>query len=136
MSDMWMPPQTTRPPLRTAFSAAGTSAPTGAKIMAASSRSRGARSQPPPPPPPGRKNRGGVEPFRRRLFRAARPHRAERACEVLCGGVALAREGEHAPALPDRDLRQDMGGGAEAVEAERLAFAGHAIAAPADQAGA
>src|ERR1035437_6214816 len=83
-----------------------------------------------------RENDGGIERLRRRLFRAARPHRAERAREVLRRRVALAREGEHAPALPDRDLRQDMGGGAEAVEAERLAFAGHAVAAPADQAGA
>src|ERR1019366_6993650 len=83
-----------------------------------------------------RENNGGIEPFRRRLFRAARPYRAERARGGLGGGVALAREAKYAPALPDRDRRQDMGGGAEAVEAERLAFAGHAVAAPADQAGA
>ena len=37
MSLIWMPPHTTTPPLRTALSAAGTSAPTGAKMMAASS---------------------------------------------------------------------------------------------------
>ena len=44
---MWMPPQTTRPPLRTAASAAGTSAPTGAKMIAASSGSGGVSSDPP-----------------------------------------------------------------------------------------
>ena len=36
MSLMWVPPQTTRPPFRTAPSACGTSAPTGAKMIAAS----------------------------------------------------------------------------------------------------
>ena len=47
MSDMWMPPQTTRPPFFTALSAAGTSAPTGAKMIAASSGSGGVSSEPP-----------------------------------------------------------------------------------------
>ena len=47
MSDMWMPPQTTRPPFLTALSAIGTSAPTGAKMIAASSCSGGASSEPP-----------------------------------------------------------------------------------------
>ncbi len=61
---MWMPPQTTRPPLRTAASAAGTSAPTGAKMIAASSG------------------------FGRRLVRAAGPVRAERAGESLAGRIA------------------------------------------------
>src|SRR3970282_741000 len=36
MSLMWMPPQITRPPFFTACSACGTSAPTGAKRIAAS----------------------------------------------------------------------------------------------------
>ena len=40
---MWMPPHTTRPPLRSEASASGTNDPTGAKMMAASSCS-GARS--------------------------------------------------------------------------------------------
>ena len=47
MSLMWMPPQTTTPPLRTARSAAGTSAPTGAKMIAASSARGGVASEPP-----------------------------------------------------------------------------------------
>ncbi len=42
MSLMWMPAQTTVPPGATAWSATGTSAPTGAKMMAASSGSGGA----------------------------------------------------------------------------------------------
>ena len=41
MSLMWMPAQTTVPPLALARSAAGTSAPTGAKMIAASSSSGG-----------------------------------------------------------------------------------------------
>ncbi len=44
---MWMPAQTTRPPFRTAASAFGTSAPTGANRMAASSGSGGAASESP-----------------------------------------------------------------------------------------
>ena len=47
MSLMWIPPQTTRPPLRTARSAAGTSSPTGAKMMAASKSIGGLSSEPP-----------------------------------------------------------------------------------------
>lgn len=47
MSLMWMPPERTEPPLRTALSALGTSAPTGAKINAASSGSRGLASDDP-----------------------------------------------------------------------------------------
>ena len=44
---MWMPAHTTVPPFSIARSAAGTSAPTGAKITAASSRTGGAVSEPP-----------------------------------------------------------------------------------------
>ena len=54
---MWMPAQTTLPPFATAASAAGTSSPAGAKMIAASSSS------------------GGVP--------GARPFRAERARERL-----------------------------------------------------
>jgi len=39
---MWIPAQTTTPPLATAASAVGTSSPTGAKMIAASSSSGGA----------------------------------------------------------------------------------------------
>src|SRR5207244_3352539 len=47
MSLIWMPPDTTVPPFFVAARAAGTSAPTGAKISAASSGSGGGRSEPP-----------------------------------------------------------------------------------------
>ena len=112
MSLMWMPPQTTRPPLRTARSAAGTSAPTGANRIAASSGS------------------GGV------FVGAARPDRAEPAREALRRLVARPGEGEDLAALEAADLRQDMRGGAEAVEADPLARPRRFQAAPADQPGA
>ncbi len=67
-----MPPQTTIPPLRTAASARGTSAPTGAKMIAASSGSGGVSSEPPA------------------------QTRAESARELLRRAVARAREGEDA----------------------------------------
>src|SRR6185312_14216543 len=66
----------------------------------------------------------------------AGPDRTERAREILRGGVARTREGKDPPPLPDRDLGQNVGGSAEAIKPERLALPGHAIAAPADQAGA
>ena len=47
MSLMWMPAQTTRPPFRVARSAAGTSAPTGANRIAASSGAGAGSSVPP-----------------------------------------------------------------------------------------
>ena len=109
---MWMPPQTTRPPLRTWRSASGTRAPTGAKMIAASSGSGGAVA--------------GI------LRRGA----AERQGEGLRFGVAGAGEGVDAAALPDRDLGEDVGGGAEAVEAEHRRLAGQLERAVADQAGA
>src|SRR5438093_1047538 len=49
MSLIWMPAQTTVPPFTTARSAAGTSAPTGAKMIAASSGSGGEASLAPGP---------------------------------------------------------------------------------------
>jgi len=47
MSLMWMPAQTTTPPGATARSAAGTSAPAGAKMIAASSGTGGGSSDGP-----------------------------------------------------------------------------------------
>ena len=44
---MWMPAHTTTPPFRTAASATGTSAPTGAKMIALSSSTGGLSSGPP-----------------------------------------------------------------------------------------
>ena len=112
MSDMWMPPQTTRPPFFTARRAAGTSAPTGAKMTAASSNSGGISSEPPAQTAP-----------------------SERA-NVCDACVARARKGVDAAALPDRDLRQNVCGGAKAVEAESFGCTGHAVTTPADKSGA
>src|SRR5262249_56050062 len=61
---------------------------------------------------------------------------AERTCSALRRQVAYALEGVDPAALPGRDLRQDMGGGAEAIEAERPSLPRLAVAAPADQSGA
>jgi len=47
MSLMWIPAQTTRPPLRTARNASGTRSPTVAKMMAISSGTGGGSSDPP-----------------------------------------------------------------------------------------
>ncbi len=108
---MWMPPQTTRPPLRNARSAAGTSAPTGANRMAASSGSGGASSEPPAHSAPR---------ARAKAWPAASPGRVKAKTRGPASG----------------DLGDDVRGGAEAVEAERPAVAGQLQRAPADQAGA
>ena len=109
---MWMPAQTTTPPLPTARSAAGTSAPTGAKTIAASSSSGAGPAESP-------------------------AHSAPSSSASDCGRVvAAAGEGEHPPALVDGDLADDVRGRAEAVEAEALGVAGHAQRAVADQPGA
>src|SRR5262249_38709593 len=121
MSVIWMPPQTTRPPFFTALSAIGTSAPTGAKMIAASSGSGGISSQPPAQTAP------------RDL---ANPWRAS---------APAAGKGGAAPALPARAWAQNGRGGPDPVEAEPLGprplgavsppCARHAVATPTDQAG-
>ena len=111
-----MPAQTTAPALRTVLSASGTRAPTGAKMMAASSFSGGVSSEPPAQTAPSFSG------------------------EVLAAGVASPGEGEHGVALFRRHLRQDVGGRAEAVKAQILDAPGAAQRdlerAPADQPGA
>ena len=107
-----MPPQMTVPPFLVAERAAGTSAPTGAKISAASSGSGGAAVE-----IPG-------------------PLGAEAARELLRREVARAGEREHEPALMAGDLGDDVRGGAKPVDADRVRLAGHAQAAVADQPGA
>ena len=92
MSLMWMPAQTTVPPGASPPARPGTSAPTGAKMSAASSGAG------------------------RRLVAAAGPCDAELARERLRGGVARAREREHRAALGERDLRDQVRRRAEAVE--------------------
>ena len=97
MSLIWMPPQTTVPPFFVAARAAGTSAPTGAKISAASSGSGGA------------------------AVRVPGPFGAERAGELLRREVAGAGEGEHSRPLMAGDLGDDVRGGAKPVDADGCA---------------
>src|SRR5262249_30725467 len=67
---------------------------------------------------------------------AAGPTGAERKGVRLRGGVAWAGEGIDLATLPTADLSQDMGRGAEAIEADAPASTGELERAPADQAGA
>lgn len=111
MSLMWMPPQTTAPPLRTDASACGTGAPTGAKIRAASSASGAAPVE----------SCAEAAPSARKLRRRA---------------VAGPHKSVDASSFPDRDLRDDMRGGAKTVDPDRSRRARHAQRAPSNQAGA
>ena len=69
----------------------------------------------------------------RPLADGAGPLGADLAGERLRRVVAGSREGEHTPPFVDRQLRDDVGGGAEPVEAEDLAVAGCPQSAVADQ---
>ena len=109
MSLMWMPAQTTTPPGAVARSAAGTSAPAGAKMIAASSGS----------------GPGAI---------ASPAHSAPRPSASSCAASSCgAGEREHPPALVRGDLADDVRRGAEAVEAEALAVAGQPQRAVPDQ---
>ena len=110
MSDMWMPAQTTVPPLPRARRAAGTSSPAGAKMIAASSSS------------------GGVP-------APAHSTPSERA-NALRLFVSFPRHGKQSASLPAGDLRDNVRRGAETVEAKPLGVAGHSQRPVADQAGA
>ena len=109
---MWMPPHTTRPPGRSARSARGTSAPSGAKMIAASSATGGSTSEGP-----------------------ARSHPAP-ARELLRDRVPRPRKHIHLPALPARHLDQDVGSGTEPVQADPVRVPAEAQRAKADKAGA
>src|SRR6266568_3851535 len=102
MSLMWIPAHTTVPPFATARSASGTSAPTGAKMMAASSSSGGTSVESPaqaapiahanacPAASPGRvtDETGAQE---RRSFRIAEPRRqGEAVARVRHHGLGVA----------------------------------------------
>src|SRR4029077_3470487 len=77
-----------------------------------------------------------VEFLRRRLPRGAGPLGAEAAGELLALLVTLAGEDEDASPLVNRDLAENVGGGAETVEADPLGLADQAQRPVADQAGA
>ena len=109
---MWMPAQTTTPPRASARSAAGTSSPTGAKMIAASSSSG-----------PGSSD-------------GARPLAAELERERRGRVVSRPDEAEHAPPFVSRHLDDDVRRGAEAVEPEPLGVAREPERAVADQPGA
>ena len=115
---MWMPAQTTVPPGATARRATGTSSPAGAKMIAASSGSAARRPGSETSEPPSR---------------VTRPGRAELEREALGLGVARPGEREYAPALVGGHLADDVGGGAEAVEADPLRIAAEPQRAIADQ---
>ncbi len=83
--------------------------------------------------PDGGEDQRGVK-WRRRLFlRASGPACAERAGMSLGRFVARAGKGIDFAPLPAADLREDVSGGAEIVEADPPGCAGAAQAAPADQ---
>ena len=116
-----MPAQTTVPPGATARSATGTSSPAGAKMIAASSGSGD-----------GLARLGDLG----AALGVARPRGAELEREALGLGVARPGEREDAPALVRGDLADDVGRGAEAVEAEPLRVAAEPQRPVADQPGA
>ena len=106
---MWIPAHTTTPPGAVARSAAGTSSPAGAKMIAASSGS-------------------GPSAI------ASPAHSAPSDIASSCASCVVgAREREHAAALVHGDLADDVRGGAEPVQAEPLAVAGEPQRAVADQ---
>lgn len=78
----------------------------------------------------------GVERFGRGLIRPAGPIRAKRHCEVLRGRVAWTRKGKDALAEMAGNLGHDVGGGAEAVDADGPGISRHPVGAVSDQPGA
>src|SRR6266851_6309671 len=67
------------------------------------------------------------------MVRTSGPFRAQRAGEILRAKIARAGEGEEPPPLMARDLRHDMGGGAEAVDPDQWRIPGHTQSAVSDQ---
>lgn len=100
MSLMWIPAQTTRPPLRTAFSATGTKAPTGAKMIAQSSSCGGESSESPA---------------------QLAPSFCAKTCPAASPDLVKAET-----ALPSRDLGDDVCCGAEPIKTDPFSFAGQA----------
>ena len=109
---MWMPALITRAPLALARSAAGISAPAAAKTIAPSSSSGGCSSEEPAHSAPSPRANACV---------SASPSRVKaKTRRPWCDG----------------DLAEDVGGGAEAVEADPLGLADQAQRPVADQPGA
>ena len=91
---MWIPPQMTRHPFRTAPNAATTNGPTGAKMN------------------------GGIQGTRWKLIRSASPGRAHRTSELLIGFFSRSGEGIDLPALMDSNLGNDVCRASETVNPE------------------
>jgi hypothetical protein len=75
----------------------------------------------------------GVELHGRRSIAVARPGSSELQCELLRTDIARAREGVDLLAMPPCDLRNDVCGGAEAIDAKPLRVPREAPRAIADQ---
>ena len=73
--------------------------------------------------PNGREDDRRIELLRRQLVGATCPSGPELPGEGLGGDVSRSGEGKYGSPLPNRDLRDDMSCGAEAIEAELLAIA-------------
>ncbi len=116
---MWMPAQTTVPPGATARRATGTSSPAGAKTIAASSASGGPAS-----PSSETSEPPSVSPAQ------TAPSSSAKRC---VSASPRPGEREHAPALVGRHLADDVGRGAEAVEADPLRVAAEPQRPVADQ---
>src|SRR6185312_857463 len=101
-----MPAHTTRPPLRTALSATGTRPPTGANMIAASSGSGGASSEP------------------------SRPHGAEFAGMAAAGIIAGPGEGKDIAIQRARHLGNNVCRCTEAIEPKLLGLPRHYQRAP------
>src|SRR5205823_5898224 len=84
----------------------------------------------------GSEDKRGVERFGGCFVRGSRPRCAKLARERLPCRVAAAGEGEDAAALVTGDLRDDVRGGAESVDAEVVGVAGEFEGAVPDEAGA
>src|SRR5258705_4347667 len=78
----------------------------------------------------------GIQRLIGQLLRSSHPHRAEPAGEVLRRQILGPGKGIDGPALPARDLGDDVSGRAKAVDAEPFSIPRHHQRAPADQAGA
>ena len=70
-----------------------------------------------------------VQLLRAAVVRAAGPHRAQLARELAALRLTGAREGVHLAALVSGDLGEDVGGGAEAVEARAARASPHSRSA-------
>jgi hypothetical protein len=84
----------------------------------------------------GREYDGRVERARRSLVRSAGPGGAELARDLLPVAIAGTREGEHLASLGHRELREQVRGGTETIQTDRVRLAGRPIRTEPDEPGA